>query len=202
MSDQRCVFLVAGPSGSGKSRLAAQLGLPQLRLDDFYHDDTHPGMPRMFDEHGGAGIIDWDHPDSWDCDAAVRALHQVLTTGRATLPRYEISQNRAVGTQEFDLGDSSGVICEGVFAPQLLAPLRSAGVRFDAIWLDRPRVFNFSRRLRRDLAEHRKPPRVLVRRGLALMRHERGLRRRALAQGFRPLGMRAALAHIADTLTA
>lgn len=196
MSD-RCIILVAGPSGSGKSRLARQLGLPQLRLDDFYYDDTHPALPRTFDEHGAVGIIDWDHPDSWNCDAAVTALREVLETGRATVPVYEISQNRAVGTQVFDMGDAPAVICEGIFAPELLAPLRAGGVRVDAIWLDRPRLFNFSRRLRRDLTEHRKPPRVLVRRGLALLRQEPRLRRAALGRGFRPMGMKRALTHIA-----
>lgn len=200
MSD-RCVILVAGPSGSGKSRLARELGLPQLRLDDFYHDDTHPAMPRTFDEHGAVGIIDWDHPDSWDCVAAVAALREVLATGRATVPRYEISQNRAVGEQVFDMGDAPAVICEGIFAPELLGPLRDAGVRVDAIWLDRPRLFNFSRRLRRDLAEHRKPPRVLMRRGVVLLRQEPRLRRAALGRGFRPLGMRRALAHIAAMMS-
>ncbi|MGJ6981362.1 uridine kinase family protein [Aestuariimicrobium soli] len=191
----RSVILVAGPSGSGKSRLAGRLGLPQLRLDDFYRDDTHPGMPRTL------GIIDWDHPDSWDCDAAVAALREILEVGRAVIPHYEISQNRAVGTQVFDLGDAPAVICEGIFAPLLLAPLRAAEVNVDAIWLDRPRLFNFSRRLRRDLAEHRKPPGVLVRRGLALMRQEPHLRREALQRGFRPLGMRRALTRIASMMT-
>ena len=32
---QRRLVLVAGPSGSGKSRLVLNSGLPQVRLDDF-----------------------------------------------------------------------------------------------------------------------------------------------------------------------
>ena len=30
------MIVLAGPSGAGKSRLAERLGLPVLRLDDFY----------------------------------------------------------------------------------------------------------------------------------------------------------------------
>ena len=33
------VVVLAGPSGAGKSRLAERLGLPVLRLDDFYNTD-------------------------------------------------------------------------------------------------------------------------------------------------------------------
>ena len=39
------VILLAGPSGSGKSRLAAMAGCPRLNLDDFYFDADHPGLP-------------------------------------------------------------------------------------------------------------------------------------------------------------
>ena len=63
--------MLAGPSGSGKSRLAARLhaahGWPIFRLDDFYRDEDDPAMPRS----EGLGIVDWDHPDSWDGDRAV-----------------------------------------------------------------------------------------------------------------------------------
>ena len=38
------VIVLAGPSGAGKSRLAERLGLPVLRLDDFYKDG-HPTYP-------------------------------------------------------------------------------------------------------------------------------------------------------------
>lgn len=197
---ERRIILVAGPSGSGKSRLSRELGLPKLRLDDFYRADDEPGLPRLTSV-GDDSVIDWDHPATWNCDAAVVALTSILETGRATVPDYVLSLNRAVGTYEFDLGDARAVICEGIFAPELLGPLRRAGVPVEAIWLDRPALLNFVRRLVRDLAERRKAPMVLVRRGLGLLRDEPRLRRVAVERGFRPLGMRASLRRI-RTLTA
>lgn len=191
----RTIILVAGPSGSGKSRLSGQTGVPQVRLDDFYFDEDHPGMP-VTHLAGGHRIIDWDDPRSWDCDAAVRALVEISVAGRATVPQYEISLNRAVGTSVFDARNSPAVICEGIFAIELLEPCRTAGLHVVAIWLDRPRWFNFARRLQRDLRDRRKAPSVLLRRGLALVRHEPTLRRAALARGFEPLGMRAAAERI------
>ena len=68
------VVVLAGPSGAGKSRLAARLsgahGWPIVRLDDFYRDEDDPQMPRSAE----LGIIDWDHPDSWNRAAALEAL--------------------------------------------------------------------------------------------------------------------------------
>lgn len=191
----RTLILVAGPSGSGKSRLSGQTDVPQVQLDDFYFDDDHPDLP-VTELPGGTRIIDWDDRRSWNLEAAVTALEEICRTGRATLPRYEISSNRAVGTHDFELGDATAVIGEGIFAIDLLEPCRTAGLDVVAIWLDRPRWFNFARRLQRDLRQRRKAPGVLVRRGFALARHEPELRRSALARGFTPYSMKDAAATI------
>ena len=45
-------------------------------------------------------------------------------------------------------------------------------------------------RLRRDLPKKRKPPLILLRRGLALWRAQPALKRKALAAGFTPMSMR------------
>lgn len=186
----RTVILVAGPSGSGKSHLSNLTGVPQLRLDDYYFDHDHPGMPRA--RFGGADtsdtLIDWDDVASWNLSGAVDALASLVETGRASTPVYDISTSRSTGTHEVTC-EGPAVIAEGIFAPDLLAPCRERGLTVLPIWLDRPRALNFARRLRRDLAERRKPPFVLIRRGLTLFRHEPALRRRAVALGFSPLGM-------------
>ena len=59
------VVVVAGPSGSGKSRLCRlvedRLGLPTINLDDFYKDGSDPTLPRA-SIGPGQEIIDWDDP--------------------------------------------------------------------------------------------------------------------------------------------
>ena len=187
--DPRCtVIVLAGPSGSGKSRLTRATGATQLRLDDLYRADTDPQLPMA------GGRIDWDDVRSWDADAATTALDELLRTGRTVAPVYSIQQNRAVGSHLVDLCGSRVVVAEGIFAPDLLTICRQRGVEVTPVWLDRFRHANFSRRLRRDLAQHRKPPALLLRRGLQLWRQEDAKRSRALELGFRPLGMRQALA--------
>lgn len=186
------ILLVAGPSGSGKSRLARIGGIPQLQLDEFYFADDQPGLP-MTELPGGHRLIDWDDVGSWDRQAAVAALQHLVVHGRAEIPRYDISQNRATGCQTLDLAGAKVLLCEGIFAVDLLAPARAAGLQITPIWLDRPRWTNFVRRLARDLHQHRKPPAVLVRRGLVLARQERARRAKALDQGFEPMSMRRAI---------
>jgi uridine kinase len=187
-SRARCtLILLAGASGSGKSRLAALAGCPRLNLDDFYHDGDHPAMPHTL------GIVDWDHPDSWDAASAVAAVVALCRTGSADVPVYDIAQNRRTGRHRIELDGAAVFIAEGVFAPEIVSRCREAGVPMDALYLDRSRTATLVRRFLRDVAEHRKPVPVLLRRGWALWQEEPRSRARALALGCRPVSMTAAL---------
>ena len=68
----------------------------------------------------------------------------------------------------------------------------AAGILADAVCLRLHPAVTFARRLVRDLAEARKPPLTLVRRGLGLARAEPELVRRWTAAGCRPLSVAAA----------
>ena len=177
------VVLLAGASGSGKTSLTRRTGLPVLALDDFYRDadDTaDPPMPHRF------GIVDWDDPAAWDAAAAMDAVLALCRNGVADVPVYDIPTSRRTGTARLDLAGAPVVVAEGIFAAELVAPARAAGVLADAICLSLSPAVTFGRRLLRDLAESRKPPLTLLRRGFALARAEPTLVRRWTAQGCRP----------------
>ena len=182
------VVLLAGASGSGKTSLTRRVGLPTLALDDFYRDGDDarrdPPLPMRF------GIVDWDDPASWDADAALAAVERLCRTGAADVPVYDIPTSRRTGTARFDLGDSRVFVAEGIFAAELVPRLRAhpEGERLlaDALCLTLHPAVTFGRRLLRDLAEMRKPPLTLVRRGFALARGERALVARWIALGCRP----------------
>lgn len=178
------VVVLAGPSGAGKSRLAERLGLPILRLDDFYKDGDDPSLPRIT-TGANAGIVDWDHPGSWSHDDALRAIEELCRTGRAEVPIYEIALNGRSGSRPVDLGGRTRFVAEGIFAPEIVAESRQAGLLAAAYCITQHPLVTFWRRLTRDLREHRKPPLVLVRRGLALAREQRQVVRRAVAVGCR-----------------
>ncbi|KAA1427192.1 ATP-binding protein [Nocardioides antri] len=180
------VIVLAGPSGAGKSRLAERLrerfGWPTLRLDDFYRDGDEEGLPRI-EDGANAGLVDWDHSGTWHQDDAVAALVELCRAGAADVPVYSIAESRRTAAQRLDL-DGAEVFCaEGIFAPAVVEACREAGVLEAAYCITQHRAVTFWRRLTRDLREHRKPPLVLVRRGLALARGQREVVRRAVAVG-------------------
>src|SRR5207342_1642168 len=92
------VIVLAGPSGAGKSRLAERIGLPVLRLDDFYKSADDPTLPYII-EGANAGIVDWDDPASWLLEDAMAALDELCRTGRAEVPIYDIAHDGPCGVQ-------------------------------------------------------------------------------------------------------
>jgi uridine kinase len=194
------VVLLTGPSGSGKTSLARRSGLPVLPLDDFYRDGDAAGMPRT-----AAGLIDWDNPRSWNAEAAVAALMHLSTRGWVEAPMYQIGLDRAVGTRRISIGSAPAYVAEGIFAAEIVSECRERGILGDAICLRHHPMVTFWRRLVRDLREHRKPPHVLIHRGLRLLRDEPRIVARAATLGATPCDGRTALARIravADAATA
>ena len=180
------VVVVAGPSGSGKSRLcdrlAAEHGLPVVNLDDFYKEGGDPTLPRA-SLSGGAPVVDWDHPDSWVQEDAVAALEQLCRTGSADIPVYDIASDSRVGHRVVELGAATVVLAEGIFADRVVGPCRDSGLLGEAVCVHNPRLLTFWRRLVRDLRERRKPAWVLVRRGISLLSHDMDVVDRARRAG-------------------
>lgn len=178
------VILIAGPSGSGKSYIARRTGLPILSLDDFYKSGEDPTLPRI------SGMIDWESPDSWDAKAALAAVEQLAVSGRVEVPAYSFSANHPVGTHEVSTGGSPLFIAEGIFAAEIATECQERGLLAGAYTVRRSRMITFVRRLTRDLAEHRKPPMVLVRRGLRLLRADPRVLARQVELGCSPASAR------------
>jgi uridine kinase len=189
------VVLLAGPSGTGKSHLAELTELPVVRLDDFYRDGDDEAMPRS-----PLGIVDWDHPGSWDAERAVAALETLCTTGRADMPIYDISVDGTVGHRPVSAEGAPLVIAEGIFADQIVGALRDRGLLAAAICVRHHRLVTFARRFQRDLREHRKPPFTLLRRGILLLRDDPRVVRRCLDAGCEPLHPKAARRRITELL--
>ena len=156
------VVVLAGPSGAGKSRLAERLGLPILRLDDFYKDGDDPTLPRI--THGAnAGLVDWDDPASWHragrARRAARALRHRALRGAGLRDRAE----RPLPARGSSTSAAArGFVAEGIFAPEVVAACRDEGMLAAAYCITQHPVVTFWRRLTRDLREHRKPPLVLA----------------------------------------
>jgi len=176
------VIVLAGPSGAGKSRLAERLGLPVLRLDDFYKNGDDPTLPVI--THGAnTGLTDWDHPDSWLPQDAIATLEQLCRDGKADVPVYDIAHDDRCGWQTLDLEGSRLFVAEGIFAQDVVPACARTGLLAGAYCVRQQALVTFWRRLTRDLREHRKPPLVLLRRGWALLRDQRQVIQHAVDQG-------------------
>jgi uridine kinase len=152
-----------------------------VRLDDFYRDGDDPALPML-----PIGIPDWDHPDSWHAEAAVSALERLSTAGRVEVPTYDIGSSRARGCTTVSADGSHVVLAEGIFAAEIVPHLQARGLLATAYCIRQNRWLTFWRRLLRDLAERRKSPLVLWRRGLLLCRAEPAIVRRHLSLGAVP----------------
>jgi len=194
------VIVLAGPSGAGKSRLAERLGLPVLRLDDFYRSAGDPRLP-LIAEGANAGLVDWDHPDSWLLQDAMAALEELCRTGRTETPVYDISRSGRCGWQTLDLDGHELFLAEGIFAQEIVGPAREEGLLAAAYCVRQHPLITFWRRLTRDLREHRKPPLVLLRRGMALMRAQRRVVGHAADLGCEPVTSHEAYDAITRMLT-
>ena len=176
------VIVIAGPSGSGKSRLSRRLGLPVLNLDDFYKNGSDPTLPRL-----AMGVADWDDPGSWLHDDALRVIEALCRDGTADVPVYDIAQDGRTGSHRLELDGAAYFVAEGIFAQEIVAECSARGLLADAICVRHHRMVTFWRRLARDLRERRKPPLILLRRGILLMRSQPEVVAHAVALGCVPL---------------
>ncbi|GGJ21095.1 uridine kinase family protein [Streptomyces brasiliensis] len=187
------VVLLCGPSGSGKSLVAARCGLPVLRLDDFYKEGDDPTLPLV----AGNSDIDWDHPASWDADVAVEAITRLCATGSTPVPVYDIALSARTGEETLHIGRTPLFVAEGIFAAEIVTRCRELGVLADALCLSRGPVTTFRRRFLRDLKEGRKSVPFLLRRGWRLMRAERSIVARQVSLGAHPCDLDEALGRLA-----
>ncbi|MGW3353833.1 uridine kinase family protein [Streptomyces bungoensis] len=186
-------MLLCGPSGSGKSLVAARSGLPVLRLDDFYKEADDPTLPLV----DGSSDIDWDHPLSWDADVAIEAIARLCTTGSTPVPVYDLALSARTGEETLHIGRTPLFIAEGIFAAEIVERCRERGLLADALCLNRGAVTTFRRRFLRDLQEGRKSVPFLLRRGWRLMRAERSIVARQVSLGAHPCDRDEALGRLA-----
>lgn len=186
-------MLLCGPSGSGKSLVAARSGLPVLRLDDFYKEGDDPTLPLV----AGSSDIDWDHPESWDAEVAVEAIARLCATGSTPVPVYDIALSARTGEETVHIGRTPLFIAEGIFAAEIVERCRELGLLADALCLSRGPMRTFRRRFLRDLKEGRKSVPFLLRRGWRLMRAERAIVGRQVSLGAHPCDRDEALGRLA-----
>lgn len=162
------VILIGGPSGSGKSYLASRFGNPHLPLDEFYRQISEDGHPVDF-PRTGYGEIDWDHSATWNREAALQAIDDLLERGTTMVPNYSITTSSYSGHREIAC-TGGPIVAEGIFLYEILEPLRAKGINVQAYYVDEPALVTGIRRFLRDVSQRRKPILFLLKRGYSLFR--------------------------------
>jgi uridine kinase len=117
----------------------------------------------------------------------MEAVRRLCAEGVADVPIYDIAHDGRCGHRLLDLGGHRLFVAEGIFAQEVVPACRDEGLLTAAYCVRQHPMVTFWRRLTRDLREHRKPPLVLVRRGLALLRDQRRVVAHAVALGCEPV---------------
>ena len=130
------------------------------------------------------------------------ALEQLCHDGSVDAPVYDIAASARTGHRLVELGEAAYVVAEGIFAQEMVDECRRRGLLADALCVTQHPARTFARRLSRDLREHRKPPWVLLRRGLHLFAAQRTVVAHARQLGCRvvsPDQARAAISALVGT---
>jgi len=140
---------VAGPSGSGKSRLAQSLQEalgPQrcalISLDSYYNDLSHLPAPDR-------DAVNFDHPSAMDAGRLAADLEQLCQGRPARIPVYDFTSHTRA-REEVEQPPRPVLIVEGLFS----IAMEPAAIPFDLkIYVGADAETCLSRRVARDVAE-------------------------------------------------
>ena len=161
------VIGLTGPTCSGKTtaakKLISYLGDSQkivhvISLDDFYKDDYSKEELGDIDP----SKVDFDSPDTLDCDLFYEFVHDLFERGKAKKPIFDFKTGKREVWEEFVADDDDVFLFEGiqVLYPRVISVIESAkgkvmGVRpLSAIEVDgaqfEPDLIRLCRRIVRD----------------------------------------------------
>ena len=120
-----------------------------------------------------------------------------MPRGRGGGARLLHPRQRRGRRPDLGLGVHRYFVAEGIFAAEVVPSCHEHDLLAAAFCVRQHPVVTFWRRLTRDLREHRKPPLVLVRRGVALLRDQRRVVEHAVSRGCRPVRPDEAYAEVA-----
>ncbi|MXY68430.1 MAG: uridine kinase [Acidobacteriia bacterium] len=137
---------IAGRSGSGKTRVAAELARmwPQARVlgtDAYYRDLSQLSVAER-------GAVNFDAPAALDWELLVADLTRLRSGASARVPRYDFATHTRMPEPAL-LAPSDVLILEGLFA---LFDRRVRGMLDLAVFIDAAEEECLSRRIERDIA--------------------------------------------------
>ena len=111
------VYLIAGPTGAGKTKLAlglsAHVNAKVIGMDNYFIDEEK--VPIEYSDIYGSAP-QWDSPDACDFELLIRNLVQLIRTRKTTIPLFSFPLNKRVGSNIMEITGSAPIIVEGLHA--------------------------------------------------------------------------------------
>jgi uridine kinase len=174
----RRIIAIAGPSGSGKTTIATASGLPVLSLDAFYRSSSDVDLPRWM------GDVDWEHPASFDLDAAVATVHSLVSSGRAEFHAHDLVTETTQAAAQVVHARGHCLLVEGVMAIHTMVLLRHRhhDLHIVLFILRGKKLASVFGRIRRDVRDRHRPWHRAILRSFRVARVEKSLQQYAVAQ--------------------
>lgn len=114
----RIIFMLAGPSSSGKTTTAKLLkekiieqgrSCCVISLDDFYHDE---GNSYTFED----GTVDYETIKALDTEHIIKCLKQLVENGKSEIPHFSFITKKREGYTKLEVSSDEVIIVEGLHA--------------------------------------------------------------------------------------
>jgi uridine kinase len=152
------VYLIAGPTGAGKTRLAHGLSkhikARVIGMDNYFIDEEKVPI-EYSDIYGNAP--QWDSPKACDFELLISNLIQLIQTGKATIPLFSFPLNKRIGSNIIEIARSMPIIVEGLHAIRCQSPLEKERIITYSIYIDADTKIRIERIRVRDKEERDRP---------------------------------------------
>jgi uridine kinase len=160
------VYLIAGPTGSGKTifaqRLAASVGAMMLSLDNYFWDEAQVEIVR--DEIYGEAR-QWDDPASSDLNLLTLNIQQLVNDGYALIPQFDFFQNIRIGYAPMQKKEETqSIVVEGLHSIRCKGPLADLGISSLSLFIDADVQVRAERVRIRDLRDRGRPEELFQKR--------------------------------------
>ncbi len=151
------VYLIAGPTGAGKTNLAHKISrhinANVIGMDNYFLDEEKVPM-EYSDIYGYAP--QWDSPNACDFDLLVKNITQLIQSGKTVMPSFSFPLNRRIGSNFIEIPRNTPLIVEGLHAIRCKSLFKKEISTF-SIYIDADIKIRVDRIRARDTQERDRP---------------------------------------------
>ncbi len=153
------LYLIGGPTGSGKSALGQAIRTCRkalvVAMDDYFLDRDHI-VSETSEEYGSAP--QWTSPDAYDLPLLITNITELLSVGQTLMPKFSHAQDRRTGYDLVTRQDDQPMVIEGLYAIRYRDQITPLGINSLAVYVTANEVVRTERIRLRDFRERGQDP--------------------------------------------